>query len=295
MSTGSLTASLTCATAAPTRLSQRPRPRIGGPRTWTRWRPPRCTPGRTPGTSGLTSRASRGHSASTWVAAAPTGTSAGGSLPRDTAGSGSAGRTPRAALPHPRRAERRGELAEEPVRSHMPAICRVLSMCSTRGGSVTGRVVVTGGAGCIGLAICRRLADRGWSAIAADLGQAVAQVRWEDLGDSVSAVVLDVRDRKSVDQAAGIVAGSGPITGLVNCAGILRDTFIGQLSGEMMTAMFETNLAGMARVTDAFADSIEDGGAIVNIGSITGHTGRFVGASVYGGTKAAVAAYTSYL
>jgi len=177
----------------------------------------------------------------------------------------------------------------------MPAICRVLSMCSTRGGSVTGRVVVTGGAGCIGLAICRRLADRGWSAIAADLEQAVAQVRWEDLGDSVSAVVLDVRDRKSVDQAAGIVAGSGPITGLVNCAGILRDTFIGKLSGEMMTAMFETNLAGMARVTDAFADSIEDGGAIVNIGSITGHTGRFVGASVYGGTKAAVAAYTSYL
>ncbi len=160
---------------------------------------------------------------------------------------------------------------------------------------MSGRVVVTGGAGCIGLAICRRLADRGWLAIAADLDQAVAKVRWEDLGSSVSAVTLDVSDRESIDRAAETVSGGGPITGLVNCAGILRDTFIGKLSDQMMTAMFETNLAGMARITDAFAGSIEDGGAIVNIGSITGHTGRFVGASVYGGTKAAVAAYTRYL
>ena len=158
-----------------------------------------------------------------------------------------------------------------------------------------GRVVVTGGAGCIGRAICRRLADRGWSPIAADLDRAVGEVRWEDLGSSVSAVALDVSDRDSVERAAAAITGAGPIAGLVNCAGILRDTFIGKLSDQMMSTMFEINVAGMARVTDAFAGAIEEGGAIVNIGSITGHTGRFLGASVYGGTKAAVAAYTRYL
>jgi NAD(P)-dependent dehydrogenase (short-subunit alcohol dehydrogenase family) len=59
--------------------------------------------------------------------------------------------------------------------------------------------------------------------------------------------------------------------------------------------MFQVNVAGMARVVEATADLIEDGGSIVNIGSLTGHFGRFTGASVYGATKAGIAAYTRYL
>jgi 3-oxoacyl-[acyl-carrier protein] reductase len=55
------------------------------------------------------------------------------------------------------------------------------------------------------------------------------------------------------------------------------------------------NVAGMARVTDVLAPRLADGAAIVNIGSLTGNIGRFVGASVYGATKAGVAAYTTYL
>lgn len=160
---------------------------------------------------------------------------------------------------------------------------------------MAGRVVVTGGAGCIGVAICRRLAERGWTPIAADLKTAVDNVDWRAIGDTASAVVMDVSDRSSVDRAAAEITAVGPVVGLVNCAGILRDSFLGKLSDDLMTAMFEINLAGMARVTDAFTGSIQDGGAIVNIGSVTGHTGRFVGASVYGGTKAAVATYTRYL
>ena len=62
-----------------------------------------------------------------------------------------------------------------------------------------------------------------------------------------------------------------------------------------MDLMFQVNVAGMARVTDVFAPRLADGSAIVNIGSLTGQIGRFVGASVYGATKAGVSAYTTYL
>jgi 3-oxoacyl-[acyl-carrier protein] reductase len=160
---------------------------------------------------------------------------------------------------------------------------------------MSGRVLVTGGAGCIGMAICRSLAEFDWSPIAADLQPALEATDVGKISDAVAPLMMDVSDRRSVDEAAEQVIADGPIAGLVNCAGILRDTFLGNLADQLMTAMFEINLAGMARVTDAFGPFVQDGGAIVNIGSVTGHTGRFVGASIYGGTKAAVAAYTRYL
>ena len=49
---------------------------------------------------------------------------------------------------------------------------------------MTGQVVVTGGAGCIGLAICRRLRESGWVPVAMDLAGQIAAV-WSS-GDRVS-------------------------------------------------------------------------------------------------------------
>jgi 3-oxoacyl-[acyl-carrier protein] reductase len=159
---------------------------------------------------------------------------------------------------------------------------------------VPGRVLVTGGSGCIGMAICRTLREYGWIPISGDLPSAHAAVDWsapENAG--IATVDLDVTSRASVDAAASTLAGE--FAGLVNCAGILRDTLLGNVSDEQMLAMFQVNLAGTARCTDAFAPMLRSGGAIVNIGSMTGNMGRFVGASVYGATKAGVAAYTVYL
>lgn len=156
------------------------------------------------------------------------------------------------------------------------------------------RVLVTGGAGVIGMAICRKLRDTGWTPVAGDLAPAIEAVDWtaaENAG--ITHVELDVSDRASVDAAAAQF--SGPWAGLVNCAGILRDTLLGKTNEDNMRLMFEVNVAGTARVTDALAPSIVDGGAIVNIGSLTGNMGRFIGASVYGATKAGVEAYTRYL
>jgi 3-oxoacyl-[acyl-carrier protein] reductase len=158
-------------------------------------------------------------------------------------------------------------------------------------------VIVTGGAGVIGQAICRRLVVSGLVPVAADLGPAVAALDLDDprLAGAVS-VEMDVTDRASVEAAvAAVVAPEERLAGLVNCAGILRDSFLGELDEAKLALMFEVNIAGMARVTDVCAPLLADGAAIVNVGSLTGHFSRFRGASVYGATKAGIAAYTRYI
>jgi 3-oxoacyl-[acyl-carrier protein] reductase len=158
-----------------------------------------------------------------------------------------------------------------------------------------GLMVVTGGAGCIGLAICRRLRDAGSAVAALDLAAQIKSVDWDDgPNHGIRAVEGDVTARASVEAAAAAL-GDEPLTGLVNCAGVLRDTFLGRVDDAAMDLMFQVNVAGMARVTDVFAPRLAGGSAIVNIGSLTGQIGRFTGASVYGATKAGVSAYTTYL
>lgn len=159
------------------------------------------------------------------------------------------------------------------------------------------KVIVTGGAGVIGLAICRRLVEGGWKPVAADLKDAVEAVDRTDAAlAGLATVVMDVSDRSSVEDAIATVLEPGErLAGLVNCAGVLRDSALGELDEGKLELMYQVNVAGTARVTDACATRLADGSAIVNVGSLTGHFGRFRGASVYGATKAGIAAYTRYV
>jgi 3-oxoacyl-[acyl-carrier protein] reductase len=162
---------------------------------------------------------------------------------------------------------------------------------------LSNRVIVTGGAGVIGQAICRRLLQSDYVPVAADLGSAVDALDVDGAGlAGTVTVAMDVTDGENVRSAvASVVDDDGALFGLINCAGILRDSFLGELDEAKLELMFQVNIAGMARVTDAVAPLLSEGSAIVNVGSLTGHFGRFRGASVYGATKAGIAAYTRYL
>jgi NAD(P)-dependent dehydrogenase (short-subunit alcohol dehydrogenase family) len=150
--------------------------------------------------------------------------------------------------------------------------------------------LVTGGAGGIGTAINARLVEAGYTVLAGDLTTEAAH----DDG-SVQRTKLDVTDAGSVEGFVAAGARLGPIRAVVNCAGVVRFTPVTGFDDADASMLWEINVAGSARVCRAAATHIVDGGAIVNIGSLTGSFGRLEGASLYGATKAGVEAYTRYV
>lgn len=118
--------------------------------------------------------------------------------------------------------------------------------------------LVTGGNKGIGFAIVRGLARTGMSVWmgARDRSrgeEAVAILRQEGL--DVRLLELDVADEASVQNAAAVLAHElGSLDVLVNNAGILSDTITppSQVSIKDMKAVYEVNLFGPVRVTQAF-------------------------------------------
>lgn len=153
--------------------------------------------------------------------------------------------------------------------------------------------LVTGGAGGIGQAINKRLAAGGWQVVAGDLPAALAAS--DPSGDGIAGAELDVTDRTSVQRAVDEAAGMGRLRGLVNCAGVVRFTPMSGFDDADASQLWEVNVAGTARVSSAASQRMTDGGAIVNISSVTGYIGRLRGASLYGASKAGLIAFTRYL
>ena len=78
-------------------------------------------------------------------------------------------------------------------------------------------VLVTGGSGGIGAALCAGLAAEGWTVVSGDLTLPAAAAE-----AAAHHVLLDVRDEGSWQSAVdGIVARYGQLDGLVNNAGVL--------------------------------------------------------------------------
>ena len=127
--------------------------------------------------------------------------------------------------------------------------------------------VVTGGGSGIGQAVARRLRADGLHVATIDLNPS----------DDEFAYTADVTDRAAVEDArTAIRAQLGPVTVLVNAAGLEKFKRFTDLKFEDWQRVIDVNLNGVFHCIQAvLPDMIEAGwGRIVNISSSSTHSGQ---------------------
>jgi len=153
--------------------------------------------------------------------------------------------------------------------------------------------VVSGGTRGIGAAISKALADLGHVVIANYAGNDEAAAQFTaDTG---------IRTRKwdvacaadCARELAAIAAAEGPVSILVNNAGITRDGMLHRLTPEKWDAVIATNLSSLFYMTHPVIDGMrqQGWGRVINISSVNGIKGQ-LGQSNYSAAKAGVIGFT---
>jgi 2-hydroxycyclohexanecarboxyl-CoA dehydrogenase len=156
-----------------------------------------------------------------------------------------------------------------------------------------GRIaLVTGGAGGIGAATCRRLAAEGATVAVTDLKLDGAREVAAEIGGR--AYELDVRSTESIAAAVdGAEADLGPLDVLVNNAGYDEFAFFVHTDEAMWDRVLGVNLRGVIAVTHAVLPGMQErrAGRIVNVASEAGRLGS-PGSGVYSAAKGGVIGFT---
>ena len=159
-------------------------------------------------------------------------------------------------------------------------------------------VLVTGASRGIGAAIADLLAARGAKVVGTATSQAGA--------DAISArlaphggvgKVLDVTDGAAVEAVVDDIAKRfGPVSVLVNNAGITRDQILMRMKDEDWDAILNTNLSSVYRTSKAVMRGMMKArkGRIISIASVIGLTGN-AGQSNYAAAKAGIIAFSKSL
>ncbi len=167
---------------------------------------------------------------------------------------------------------------------------------------MSGVLLITGGASGIGAETARRAAKKGYKVainyrsrdaqamgVAADIaaqdGEAIAVP-----GDMANEADI-VRMFKETEKTFG------PVTHLVNSAGISRQMRVDEYDGKMLAQLFATNVTGLMLCCREAAKRMSTkhggkGGAIVNVSSMAATLGGRQGSSAYAATKGAVDSFT---
>jgi acetoacetyl-CoA reductase len=154
--------------------------------------------------------------------------------------------------------------------------------------------VVTGGTGTIGTEICKHLAQGGYRVVALCLpGMPDCQLEgWEAAraaeGYTMHARGCNVADFEDTAAAIkAIEAEIGPVSALVNAAGITRDAALRKMSPQQWREVLSANLDSVFNTTRCVIEGMLDRGfgRIVNISSVNGQKGQF-GQANYAASKA---------
>jgi 3-oxoacyl-[acyl-carrier protein] reductase len=157
--------------------------------------------------------------------------------------------------------------------------------------------LVTGASRGIGAAIADRLAEEGFFVVGTATSTEAAAAIGERLGDNGMGVVMQLRDRDSIEAAYALIVerGNMPVV-LVNNAGITRDNLLMRLSEDDWLDVIDTNVNGLYRVTKPLLRAMlkERWGRIVNLGSVVGRMGN-PGQGNYVASKSAAEGFTRSL
>ena len=134
-------------------------------------------------------------------------------------------------------------------------------------------VIITGGAGGIGLATAKRLASEGARIVLADLNQAsldaaVPEVQAAGAPD-VLASLCNVADEGQVEATVqATLAKFGRLDVVVNNAGLMQFKALEELTGEDWLRVLSVDLLGAFYFTKQAFLHMKPGGAVVNVASI---------------------------
>jgi 3-oxoacyl-[acyl-carrier protein] reductase len=159
-------------------------------------------------------------------------------------------------------------------------------------------VLVTGASRGIGAAIADELAAQGATVI----GTATSESGAAAINERLAAAgghgrMLNVTDAGSIDALIDAIASEfGPVSILVNNAGITRDNLLMRMKDEDWQSIIDTNLTSVYRTSKAVMRAMMKArrGRIINIASVVGVTGN-AGQANYAAAKAGIIAFSKSL
>lgn len=158
--------------------------------------------------------------------------------------------------------------------------------------------IVTGGAMGNGLGIVKTFLKYGAKVIIFDysdkIEETVNSLRQE--GKEVEGYLVDIRDREKIKECVEkVVEKYNKIDILVNNAGVAKLTPFLETSDEIRDFHFDINIKGAWNMTKEVLPYMPNGGAIVNLSSVTGPMVADTGEVAYATTKAALYGFTKGL
>ncbi|MGC9457620.1 MAG: 3-oxoacyl-ACP reductase FabG [Halothiobacillaceae bacterium] len=160
--------------------------------------------------------------------------------------------------------------------------------------------LVTGATRGIGAAIAQALGAAGATVVGTATSEAGAQRITDALasaGIRGTGMTLDVTDRAAIDAVVARIAEEfGPITTLVNNAGITRDTLLMRMKPEDWQAIVDTNLTSVFHMSQSVLRGMMKArkGRIVSIASVVGAMGN-AGQTNYAAAKAGLMGFSKSL